>query len=119
MSYTAGDFNKVGKVYRIKSTATIESDGKIDESLESNWELVSSRHFQILPSSSKSFLVGDQLNAQISHQLTTRYDKQSKAFTEKHKFIYQGRVFHFSGPGLNVEERNRFIAFPAIEQRPA
>jgi len=115
MKYSAGDFNRLGKVYCIKETATPDSSGHIDETDEANWRLIGPRHFKIVPASSREFIVGDQLNAQVSHQLATTYDKQANRFTTKHKFVYQGRTFSFAGPGINVEERNRWLAFPAIE----
>lgn len=113
--FTAGDFNKVGKVYRIKETVTPDASGHIDETDENNWRLVALRHFNIVPKGSREFLIGDQVNANVTHQLTTNYDKQSKQFTTQDKFIYQGRTFSFNGPGINVLEKNRWLSFPAIE----
>ncbi len=115
MTFTSGDFNKLGKVYRISESAVPDTSGHIDESNDANWRLIGPRHFNIVPKGSREFLVGDQVNAQTTHQLATTFDKQSKAFSTKDKFIYQGRTFSFSGPGQNVLERNRWLAFPAIE----
>lgn len=115
MRFNSGMFNKLGNVYRLSANATVDGSGKVDETLDSNWQLVGPRHFNIVPSSSREFLLGDQLRAVVSHQVTTLYDRQSKGFTERFKFVYQGRIFNFAGPGLNVEERNRWISFPANE----
>ena len=113
--FTSGDFNKYGNVYSLKSTIVPDASGHVDETDPTNWQLIGPRHFNIVPKGSKEFTVNDQVNANISHQLTTTYDRLSKSFTEKYKFIYQGRTFSLAGPGVNVKERNRWISFPAIE----
>lgn len=113
--YTSGDFNKYGNVYQLSPSAVPDASGHINEADPNNWKLVGPRHFNIVPKGSKEFMVGSQLNSNVTHQLTTTYDRQSKAFSTKDKFVYQGRTFSFYGPGINVDERNRWISFPAVE----
>jgi hypothetical protein len=113
--YTSGDFNKYGNVYSLKANLTPDASGHVNEADPDNWNLVGPRHFKIMPRGSKEFMVGSQLNSNVTHLLATTYDRQSKALSTKDKFVYQGRTFSLYGPGINVDEKNRFIEFPAIE----
>jgi len=115
MSFRAGDFNKYGKVYRLSASATKDAAGHIDEMNDANWELVGPRHFNIKPATTKEFILGDQLHINVTHLITTTYDKQSSVFSEKQKFVYNNRTFNFAGRGLNVDELNRWLSFPASE----
>lgn len=112
----AGKFNRRASIMRLRESLTPDSAGHIDESNADNWRLVrANRKCRIIPSGSREFLVGDQVNAQITHMIEFRYDSESKNYGAKDKAVIGDRTFNFSGPGMNVGEDDVLLRFPAIE----
>ena len=115
-SIAAGMLTRRVTVERITSGATIDASGHVDESVSANWEVVRRlRKCMIVPASSREFIVGDQLNQQVTHQITMRMDSESTGYNSGNRLKYGDRVFNLAGPGINVNEDDVLMAFPAVE----
>ncbi len=113
----SGDLNRFMTVQRIKPNATVNSGGQIDESDESNWINSGKQWCKLIPKNSREFMLGDQLNEEITHQITMRCTNTTVTYvTTKTRLIYNGRQFNLSGPPMNVDEQDRWLMFSAIEK---
>jgi len=100
-------------------SAVPDAAGHIDETDDTNWAEVGARYCEIIPKGSREFFRGQQVAEQITHQITFRFDAQSKDFHAAMRFErHDGRRFNFAGPGVNTGEADEWLVFPAIEVRP-
>lgn len=110
-----GLLNRRVTVQRINPTATIDAAGHIEESAEASWIQVGKHWCQFIPRGSREFFRGEQVAAEITHAVRMRYDSDSKNYTTGMRLVLGTRKFNLAGPGVNTEEANVELVFPAIE----
>lgn len=110
----AGKLLRRGQLQRVKSTVFPDASGHVDLTNDSNWEFVQNRWFSIVPAGSKQFLIGDQQRADVTHQLTMRYDSMSSSVTEGWRLKHRGVTYNFSGPPVDRNLDKVLLDFPAI-----
>jgi len=115
MGYPAGKLTRRITVLRVKSTATVLSSGQIDETDEENWEIAETRWANIVPRSSREFFRGQQVADDITHKITMRYDSKSSRYNAKNRITLGDRKFYLTGPGMNSDEQDVTLEFPATE----
>ena len=115
VSIPAGQLQRRVVVWRLKEGITPDAAGHVDETDESNWRIVGNRWVKLTPKGSKEFFRGQQVAEDITHQVTMRYDSESAKFTTKDRLTYHGRVFNMAGPGVNTDEMDVLLTFPATE----
>lgn len=111
----SNDLNRYVTVKRIKSTATVDASGHIDETDNANWETLANEYCQIISQGSREFVVGDQLNQQLTHQITMRYSPRAAAYTTSMRLDYDGRKLNIAGPPQNIDEQNKWLRFGVTE----
>lgn len=100
----------------LKLSATPDAAGHIDETDESNWRpLGDKRWIRPVPRGSREFFRGEQVAAEITHMIEMRCDSISETYTTWMKIKWRGRTLNLAGPGVNVDEEDRLLRFPAIE----
>ena len=110
----AGKLLRRGQLQRIKSTVVPDASGHVDLTKDANWEFVQNRWFSIVPSGSKQFLLGDQLRADVTHQITMRYDSMSSSVTKGWRLQHRGTTYNFSGPPVDRNLDRVLLDFPAV-----
>lgn len=111
----ASEFNKRMSVRRLKTDLTPDAAGHIDETDDDNWEAIAERWCQLVTKGSREFFRGEQVAAEITHQVTMRFDRQAATFTTGMQLKLGQRLFGISEPPRNVDERNTLLVFAAIE----
>lgn len=109
----AGELNRRVEV-RVLS-ATPDASGHVDETDDSNWIVIARRWCKLTPRGSREFFRGQQVAAEITHQVTMRFDSESRRFTTGNQLKMDDRKFNISGPPVNVEEAGVLYQFPAVE----
>lgn len=112
---TAKKLDKQVTVKRIKTGLTPDAAGHIDETNEANWITYGTFYCEIVTKGSREFFRGEQVNADITHQITIRHSTSSAGITTSMKLVYQGRTFNISEPPRNVNEDNEWLVFGAVE----
>jgi SPP1 family predicted phage head-tail adaptor len=113
-SIPAGKLLRRGQLQRLKSTVSADASGHVDETDDANWEFVQNRWFSIVPAGSKQFLIGDQQRADVTHQITMRYDSMSSSVTVGWRMSHRGEVYNFNGPPVDRNLDKVLLDFPAI-----
>lgn len=79
-------------------------------------------HFQVyvemVPLNAREFLNGAQMQANITHKLRVRW-RGDKILTADMRLVQlpaKTRAMYLAGPPLNVDERNEYWEFLAVEQ---
>lgn len=111
----AGLLDKRVTVRRLNPTATVDAAGHIDETAEASWSVLGKRWVQLIPRGSREFFRGQQVAAEITHAVRMRYDSGSKDYTTAMQLVLGTRKLNLAGPGVNTEEANVELVFPAIE----
>lgn len=111
----AGKLMRRGNLERVKASATVDSSGRVDLTDDNNWEFVQKRWFEIVPKSSRQFLLGDQQRANVSHQVTMRYDTLSSSITQGWRMNHRGKFYNFAGPPIDRNLDKVLLDFPATE----
>jgi SPP1 family predicted phage head-tail adaptor len=117
MTIGAGKYNRRIKVQRIKSTATVNAAGQINETTESNWETFHDCWARIEYRAGRESLTGDQVTANDAATVFVRSCERARAITTDMRFTMQGRVFSISQPPVDVGEKRVEVRFPAVEVR--
>ncbi len=113
---SAGRLNRRVKVMRPKEGLTVDGSGHVDLTNPANWRLVhASRKCNIVPATGREVLIGDQVQAQITHKIDMRFDSESITYSAGYRLELGDRVFNLAGPGQNVNEDNVLLSFPAVE----
>ena len=79
-----------------------------------NWVTVATVWAKIEPLNSREILYGSQIQADVTHKLTLRY-QASLALTADMRLVLGNRCFNLSGPPRDLEERHQFWELLAIE----
>jgi SPP1 family predicted phage head-tail adaptor len=102
-------------IQRLKTGLTPDASGQIDETDSSNWTNHGKFYAEFITKGSREFFRGEQVNADITHQITVRYSTLAAGITTKMQVLYGGRIMNISEPPRNVNEQNQWLVFGAIE----
>ena len=102
-------------IQRLKTGLTPDASGHIDETLSSNWTVHGRFWAEFITKGSKEFFRGEQVNADITHQITVRHSTLAMGITTKMQVLYGGRTMNIDGPPRNINEQNEWLVFGAIE----
>lgn len=82
-----------------------------------DWQKYFDTFAEMLPLTSREFLNGAQMQATVTHKLRIpwRADKTLTGDMRLAQLPAKTRVMYLAGPPLNVEERNEFWEFLAVE----
>ncbi|MSR60296.1 MAG: hypothetical protein EXS05_22090 [Planctomycetaceae bacterium] len=111
----AGDFNRHVTVRRINENATPDAAGHIDETTESNWRDIGKRWVKLTPRGSREFFRGQEVAADITHQVDMRFDSISDKYKAKDQLVLGTRKINLAGPASNIDEQDILLRFPATE----
>lgn len=107
--------DKLFAVRRLKDGLTPDASGHVDETDTSNWETLGSFWFAVVTKGSKEFARGEEVAAEITHELWCKYSAKANQITTKMQAVRMGRTFNISEPPRNVDEGNQWLVFKAIE----
>lgn len=111
----ANDLNRYVTIQRLNPAATPDAGGHINETIDANWMNVGTEWCQIITQGSREFVVGQQLDQQITHQVSMRFSPSATKYTTKFRLTFEGRILNFAGPPQNVDEKDKWLRFPAFE----
>ncbi len=111
----ADERNALLSVRRIKSSIAPDASGHVNEADEANWEIFTKQWSDITPRGSREFFRGEQVAADITHQVEMLYNSESKQITTKHQIVMDGRRFNIAEPPRNVDEMNHSLRFACTE----
>lgn len=113
----AGKLRNRITVQRLKSSATADAGGHIDESLDANWEAYWTCWSNIIPRSSREFFGADRVQAETTHQIEIRYCSDAVGITSAMRVKYGTRTFNILSEPYDVDERRIALRFDAKEVR--
>lgn len=105
----------INRVEVQRLNATVNAAGQLDETTAGNWETFCSRWCQLTTRGSREFFRGQEVAADITHQVTMRSDPQSREFTTKQRIKLGDRILSIASPPLDVDEQQEMVRFAAIE----
>lgn len=111
----ADNLNRRVSVRRLKPSDSTDASGHIDETVDSNWEEIGKRWVAFATKGSREFFRREEVAADITHQITMRYDGLSKTFTTKMQLKMGDRKFNIAEPPRNVNEANQMLIFACTE----
>lgn len=106
--------NKV-VVQKLKNNLTPNASGHIDETDDSNWTTAGTEWVEFITRGSKEFFRGEEVAADITHQITMRWSRQAATYTTDMRMKMGDRVFHIAEPPRNVDEGDEWLKFAANE----
>ncbi len=107
----ANDLNRYVTIKKL----VIADPTVIDDSDDGNWILVGKEWCQMLTQGSIEYLAGEQIQERILYSVTMRFSQPASQYTSKMRIEYQGRIFNIKGPPMNVDEKDKWLRFEAIE----
>lgn len=110
-----GRLNQRITVHALKTGLTPNAGGHVDETSDSNWRQVGREWAEIKTVGSREFFRGVEIAADITHQVTIRYGKNSATYTTGMKIKFDGRTFNIEGPPRNIDERNEWLVMACKE----
>lgn len=112
----AGTRDKLVSVQRLKPSVAPDASGHVDESNPANWEPFCKFWCSLLPRGSREFFRGQQVAADITHQVeTTLPNDDASRVTTKMRISCNGRTFNIAEPPRNVDEQNHSLVFAVVE----
>jgi head-tail adaptor len=115
----ANDLNRYVMVRQLKTTLTQDASGHVDKVSSSSWQDVANEWCQFISQGSREFVIGDELQQTLSHQVTMRWSPRAAAYTAGMRLEYDGRIFNIAGPPQNVDEKDKWLRFGVIESGDA
>lgn len=109
------DLNKRVTVERLRPSLTPDAAGHIDETNDANWQQIGKVWAKFTTRGSREFFRGEQVAAEITHQVTIRWSRTAREWTTKMRLRMDGRVFNIAGPLRNVDEADKWLVFPVVE----
>lgn len=116
----SADLDRRVSVRKLKSSLTLDASGHIDETSSDNWTEVGKHWCQFITKGSREFFRGEEVAAEITHQLTMRYSSSAAKYTTKMQIRMKTadlgmRTFNIAGPGRNLDEQDNWLVFPVTE----
>lgn len=102
-------------VEKLKTTATIDGSGNVNEKLDSNWTTAGNEWVEIVTRGSREFFRGQQVGEDITHQVTMRWSKRASEYTTKMRLRLNGRKLFISSPPVNIDEQDEWIRMACTE----
>lgn len=103
-------------VQKPSTTASEDTAGQIDLSVDANWETTAERYFKVMPSGGREYYRALIVDATTTHVLETPYDDKTKLIDPTFRLKIKGttRTLHVSS-AINVDERNRIVRIACEE----
>lgn len=120
MPQPAGHRNTRVTVQRLRQSSATDESGHIDESNANNWEPATDvgsggkLWVGLVTRGSKEFFRGQQVAADITHQVEALYSS-AKNIRTKMRMTFKGRVLNVAEPPRNIDEGNHTLQFACIE----
>lgn len=116
VSIAAGELNRRVTLQRIKTNATPDAHGHIDETADSTWESIGDRWAKFWGEGSREFFRAKQIQADMSHLIDLRYDGTTSTLTPRDRIRYDGRTLHILS-ARDAEEAHVVMRVEAKETR--
>lgn len=104
-------------VQRIASDAAIDAAGQIDESDNSIWETYTPAWAAIVAKASREFWGADQVQADITHQLTLRWTAKNDAIEPTMRIIDGAKIYNLTSAPFDPDGKRRTLKLNAVEVR--
>lgn len=111
----ANDLNRKVKVRQLKTNLTVDASGHVDKVSASSWQDVADEWCQFISQGSREFVIGDQMQETLTHQVTMRWSPRAAAYTAGMRIEFGDRIFNIAGPPQNVDEKDKWLRFGVIE----
>jgi SPP1 family predicted phage head-tail adaptor len=111
----AGVRNDLVSVKRLKSSAVPDASGHVDESDPANWETFTKQWCSVNPRGSREFFRGQQVAADITHQVEMLFNSDSNKITTKMRIMFKGRRLNVAEPPRNIDENDHSLVFACTE----
>lgn len=115
-SSPAAKYNERITVQCLKA-AVPDASGHVVQSDPTNWITFYPCWANIVPAGSREFFRGQQVAADITHQVTIRFCQKAALVATDMRILFKSRVFSISGPPRNLNEQNSEIVFACIEAK--
>lgn len=102
-------------VKKLKPGLTPDAANHIDETNEANWVTVGPRWVIVTPRGSREFFRGQQVAAEVTHQVDMRNDEISRTYTTGMRIFWNGQRLNIAGPLYDVGARKVRLRCEAIE----
>lgn len=102
-------------IEQLREALTPDAAGHIDESDDENWECYCQAAAKIVPVGSREFFGADQVQANVTHQITVRHCSEAEAITTAHRVRFGTRVFNVASPPVDPDDLRASLVFNAIE----
>lgn len=109
------DLTRLVTVEKLKTSATVDGSGNIDESNDSNWETYTTAWAKIATVGSREYIRSEQLAEDASHQFTIRYSTTASGIKTGMRLSMDSRKFNIVGAPMNVDEVNQWILIQTKE----
>lgn len=103
------------KVEQIKTGATVDASGNVNERIDSNWSQIGEEWVAIKTRGSREFFRGRQVGEDITHQITMEWSKKATKYNNTMRLRLDGRKLYISEPPVNVDEKNDWLVFACKE----
>lgn len=109
------ELTRLVTVEKVKDSATVLTDGNVDETSDSNWIVFGREWAKVVTQGSREFVRGEQLGEEASHQWTIRWSNKAAQYTTGMRLRMDGRKFNISAPPVNINERNEWLVINTKE----
>lgn len=96
--------NKRIEVWCLKSGLTLTGGGHINETTDANWRRLGSEWVEFKTRGSREFFRGDEIAADITHQITMRWSARAATYTTDMRIKFERRIFSIESPPMNIDE---------------
>jgi SPP1 family predicted phage head-tail adaptor len=110
-------FNRRLNVQRLKADAVVDDAGHVDESLDSNWETYTNVWAAVVAKSSREFWGADQVEADITHQITMRFNRINDAIQPEMRAKDGSRIYNLSSAPYDPDGLRKQLKINAVEVR--
>lgn len=102
-------------IERLKSSATIDASGHVNEADDDNWEKYAERWCSIRYNSGAEKLIGDGAQSSGVGAYVFRYDTLTSGITSDMRLRLGTRIISVTGPARVVDEGNREVLVVGTE----
>jgi SPP1 family predicted phage head-tail adaptor len=107
--------DKYVTVRKLRSGLTPNASGHIDETDETNWTNAGQEWAEFITQGSREFFRGEEIAADITHQVTMRWNRRAATYTTDMQLKMGGRTFHIAAPPVNIDEQDLYLRFATKE----
>ena len=106
----AGDIRQRITIEKLDESATPDAAGHVD-----SWVTHFRCWSRLVPVGSREFFGANQVQANVTHQVTVRACTETRAVTAAMRFTYGGSTYNLSGPPFDPDGRRAWLVFNAIQ----